>query len=274
MTKVLVLTILIFANYAECFDSVNVRFLYKSNAVLDCASANFASEDIEFYRVTKNDNQELIEEKIIPYQDKNQNEKVLFDGTKMTLVDLRRPEITADYFCKSSTQAGKLHFVKEIQPYLMVPEKISQTITTGGYAEFICEVLYGNENNEKIEWSWIRNGTELEESDPSFNITRDQKKTVLLINPVEDVHKGHISCVVKNQYGSHSSEFQLRVKNTLAALWPFLGICAEVVILCIIIIVYEKKCNKKSHNNEDNEQSENLMSKEVHSDLKKRNPKV
>lgn len=225
--------------------------------MLDCSSGNFG-EDIEFYRVTKNDDGESIEDRIVSYLDKNQNEKVLFDKTKMTLVDLRRPEITADYFCKSSKQPERLHFVKEIMPYLMVPEKISQTVTTGGYAEFICEVLYGNENNDKIEWFWTRNGTDLDESDSAFNITKDQKKTRLLINPVEDIHKGHITCTVRNSYGSHSSEFQLRVKNTLAALWPFLGICAEVIILCVIIIVYEKKCNKKSHNNEDNEQSENL----------------
>lgn len=30
----------------------------------------------------------------------------------------------------------------------------------------------------------------------------------------------------------------------LAALWPFLGICAEVLILCIIILIYEKRRNK------------------------------
>jgi hypothetical protein len=29
-----------------------------------------------------------------------------------------------------------------------------------------------------------------------------------------------------------------------AALWPFLGICTEVVILCIIILIYEKKRDK------------------------------
>jgi hypothetical protein len=238
---------------------VKVPFLYKSHAVLDCASGNVPSEDIEFYRVTKNDEGREVEEKIVSYFDKNKNEKVVFEGTKMTLIDLRKEEIEADYFCKTSKTSEKLHFVKQIQPFLMVPEKASQTVTTGGYAEFICEVLYGNENNGPIEWSWVNsNGTELDKSDLAFNITKNHNKTRLLINPVEDIHKGHISCIVKNQYGSYSQEFQLRVKNTLAALWPFLGICAEVIILCVIIIVYEKKCTKKSQNSEDNEQSENL----------------
>lgn len=40
------------------------------------------------------------------------------------------------------------------------------------------------------------------------------------------------------------SEGLLRVKDKLAALWPFLGICAEVFVLCTIILIYEKRRNK------------------------------
>lgn len=43
-----------------------------------------------------------------------------------------------------------------------------------------------------------------------------------------------------------------------AALWPFLGIVAEVLILCIIILVYEKRKVKPDfddadHNNKNGE---------------------
>ena len=40
------------------------------------------------------------------------------------------------------------------------------------------------------------------------------------------------------------SDGLVRVKDKLAALWPFLGICAEVFILCTIILIYEKRRNK------------------------------
>lgn len=38
--------------------------------------------------------------------------------------------------------------------------------------------------------------------------------------------------------------FWVMCVGKLAALWPFLGICAEVLILCIIILIYEKRRNK------------------------------
>ena len=33
--------------------------------------------------------------------------------------------------------------------------------------------------------------------------------------------------------------------DKFAALWPFLGICAEVVILCVIIFLFERKQAKR-----------------------------
>lgn len=43
--------------------------------------------------------------------------------------------------------------------------------------------------------------------------------------------------------------------DKLAALWPFLGICAEVFVLCAIILVYEKKRNKTELEESDTDQS-------------------
>lgn len=41
----------------------------------------------------------------------------------------------------------------------------------------------------------------------------------------------------------------------LAALWPFLGICVEVIVLCAIILVYEKRRNKEGLDESDTDQS-------------------
>jgi len=40
----------------------------------------------------------------------------------------------------------------------------------------------------------------------------------------------------------------------MAALWPFLGICAEVIILCLVIFIYEKKRNKSEFEESDTDQ--------------------
>lgn len=45
------------------------------------------------------------------------------------------------------------------------------------------------------------------------------------------------------------------VLDKLAALWPFLGICAEVIVLCAVIFVYEKKRNKAELEESDTDQS-------------------
>jgi len=41
-----------------------------------------------------------------------------------------------------------------------------------------------------------------------------------------------------------------------AALWPFLGICAEVLILCLIILIYEKRRNKSELEESDTDPQE------------------
>lgn len=43
----------------------------------------------------------------------------------------------------------------------------------------------------------------------------------------------------------------LRVKDMYAALWPFLGICAEVFVLCAVILLYEKRRTKPEMDDSD-----------------------
>ncbi|KAJ8716923.1 hypothetical protein PYW08_005322 [Mythimna loreyi] len=52
----------------------------------------------------------------------------------------------------------------------------------------------------------------------------------------------------------------LRVKDMYAALWPFLGICAEVFVLCAIILVYEKRRTKPELDDSDTDNHEQKKS--------------
>lgn len=74
--------------------------------------------------------------------------------------------------------------------------------------------------------------------------------------------RGNYTCSATNLASEYrkdknavSSTTFVRVKGKLAALWPFLGICAEVFILCAIILIYEKKRNKQEMEDSDTDQS-------------------
>jgi hypothetical protein len=173
-----------------------------------------------------------------------------------------------------------------VKPFIFKPEKPSQTVTEGGFVEIACKLLYGNENNSTVEWKWTKNGTELQSSD-RLKIESKETESKLNIAKVGDEDKGVYECHLKNVHGEHLEKINLRVKSkfccilsnrhyvifkhirkhrvvcllidALAALWPFLGIVAEVALLCLIILIYEKKCAKRPSNNEDEtEQSQNL----------------
>ncbi|XP_011304316.1 basigin [Fopius arisanus] len=114
----------------------------------------------------------------------------------------------------------------------------------------------------KVQWEFA-----------SKNYTTDEGRVKLLRNgnvnggtlSVENIGKndrGDVKCYLGYDWNkfddlhvSGKAELTLRVKDRLAALWPFLGICAEVVVLCAIILIYEKKRNKSELEESDTDQS-------------------
>ncbi|KAJ8933444.1 hypothetical protein NQ314_014001, partial [Rhamnusium bicolor] len=80
---------------------------------------------------------------------------------------------------------------------------------------------------------------------------------VFIIDKILKEDRGNVSCVGIDIYNNitEQDDCMIRIRDKYAALWPFLGICAEVIVLCAIIIIYEKKRNKTELEESDTDQS-------------------
>ncbi|XP_076332566.1 basigin-like isoform X2 [Tachypleus tridentatus] len=104
--------------------------------------------------------------------------------------------------------------------------------------EYTCVVDENVNTTIEVKDDVLINGSAghimFESSDIHFN-------DILTIQEVEFDDRAYYSCEASNEVNKVKSTIYVRIKDKLAALWPFLGICLEVSILCGIIFFYEKK---------------------------------
>lgn len=84
-------------------------------------------------------------------------------------------------------------------------------------------------------------------------VSTPEKSQLTISNLDVNVDPGTYVCNATNAQGTTRETISLRVRSRMAALWPFLGIVAEVLVLVTIIFIYEKR--RKPDQTLDGEQS-------------------
>lgn len=114
--------------------------------------------------------------------------------------------------------------------------------------------------------TWLKDGVVINSTDDrvSFKTYEGMENATLRIEDLDYPDRAVYTCVATNEHGDGESEILVRVKDKLAALWPFLGICVEVAILCIIIFIYEKRRAKQMEEEERREEADHLTNSNDH----------
>ncbi|XP_036141088.1 basigin isoform X2 [Monomorium pharaonis] len=186
-------------------------------------------------------------------------ELVKIDNSTGSLHILKeKEEVFGNYTCKVANSTVEYRVVP--RPVAHLSESIS--VVEGEKLHLVCG---GKQSYPGVKVHWTFGDQNYTRSKGRVKIAKDPERNIygaiLIVDNIEMNDRGDIFCRVSYNWSDpileHSSEAKtfLRVKDKLAALWPFLGICAEVVILCAIILVYEKKRNKAELEESDTDQS-------------------
>ncbi|XP_072556151.1 basigin isoform X2 [Paramormyrops kingsleyae] len=129
-----------------------------------------------------------------------------------------------------------------VVPHVVAP-KHNEHVTENDKAVLMCESST-YPPIDKWRWSFTddsKNKKDITE-DEKYIIKIEPNKTTLYINnPASNMDSGSYTCHGSNDMGEFSDDITLRVRSRLAALWPFLGIVVEVIVLVTIIFIFEKR---------------------------------
>lgn len=155
----------------------------------------------------------------------------------------------------------------------MSPGGLSINVIEGDSFSLLCKIKnYNNDSTIGIHWELQKEGESkgIPISDQTFRhihinttnyepflsmvkghvIDTSSPSSRLSIDSVSYNDRANYVCVVNNRVTTARVKILVRVKDRLAALWPFLGIVGEVIVLVTVIVIYEKRRVKLDFDNE------------------------
>jgi len=198
-------------------------------------------------------------------------------GANVHALNVRKPKVTdvGNYVCSSvGSEDVESEKFNVLMPTIIQKIVALNNIIDGEELLLTCNVI-GNPPAE-ISWfkvpepeskdlkdTWMSMDSKVKiENDTRITITSSGMHTtmssVLNIKDITLEDRFVYMCLADNQMVDNgvatNSTILIRVVGKYAALWPFLGICAEVIILCTVIFIYEKRRGNKKFD-EDGDQS-------------------
>jgi len=129
-------------------------------------------------------------------------------------------------------------------------------------AKLVCSVVAFPPVNS-ISWTQPKNsyGT-IEQTESKTEDGVQFVNLTLSFEAVENHQDGDFVCEASNKEGSSKAVVSVKVRNPLAALWPFCGILIEVTVLTSLIMLCEKYQKRKMKKKRKKEEEENMIKEE------------
>lgn len=171
------------------------------------------------------------------------NSKVMLEQKGSVLTIKRAMEDDyGNYSCTIDSQAGRSWEARAESIARVIP---NTNVVEGQKFSITCK-LYGKPY-ERVTWMYNSsmevNVTELA-LEGRFSAKDSPAGVPGGVLEVTDAKRDDAGIYTCKPLDGISAASVVRVKDVYAALWPFLGICLEVFILCAIILVYEKRRTK------------------------------